>query len=153
MNFPTDLRRIDLNLLVRWMRCWPNATSPAPPSAFHQPAGPVGPARQVAPDLRRPLLPAETSRGMTPTARALAWPRRCARPDLEAVVCHQPSFDPSADVRTFQIAANDNAMTVIGLPLIEKLAAHAGPGVRIARSAPRGGADRQPDGARRGWTC
>ena len=62
-------------------------------------------------------------------ALALAAPLSSALKDLEAVVCHQPSFDPFTDVRTFQLAVNDTAMVVIGLPLIEELAAHAWPGV------------------------
>ena len=45
---------------------------------------------------------------------------RSALKDLEAVVCHQPSFEPFSDVRTFQIAANDNG---------------AAPGETLARSS------------------
>jgi DNA-binding transcriptional LysR family regulator len=137
---PTDLRRIDLNLLVSLdallAEC--NVTRAAERLHLSQPAlsAQLGKLRHIFGDPL--LLPAETGRGMTPTARALALgaPLRSALKDLEAVVCHQPSFDPFTDVRTFQIAANDNAMTVIGLPLIETLAAHAGPGVRIAFRTP-----------------
>ena len=141
MDFhPTDLRRIDLNLLVSLdallAEC--NVTRAAERLHLSQPAlsAQLGKLRHIFGDPL--LLPAETGRGMTPTARALALgaPLRSALKDLEAVVCHQPSFDPFTDVRTFQIAANDNAMTVIGLPLIETLAAHAGPGVRIAFRTP-----------------
>lgn len=137
---PTDLRRIDLNLLVSLdallAEC--NVTRAAERLHLSQPAlsAQLAKLRQIFGDPL--LLPAETGRGMTPTARALALaaPLSSALKDLEAVVCHQPSFDPFTDVRTFQVAANDNAMTVIGLPLIEKLSAHAGPGVRIAFRTP-----------------
>src|SRR5258708_18665005 len=82
-----------------------------------------------------PLLrPAETGRGMTRTARALELmePLHAALKNLEAVVRHQPAFDPHTDTRRFVIAAHDNATAVLGMRLMERLPASAGPGVRVA---------------------
>jgi DNA-binding transcriptional LysR family regulator len=80
------------------------------------------------------LIPAETGRGMTRSTRALELmePLHVALKNLEAVVRHQPSFDPHTDRRNFVIAANDNATAVLGQRLMEQLPTLAGPGVRIA---------------------
>lgn len=131
-----DLRHIDLNLLVSLdallAEC--NVTRAARRLHLSQPAlsAQLARLRQLFGDPL--LLPAETGRGMTPTARALdlAPALHSALKDLESVVQHRPSFDPLTDERVFQIATNDTAMVVIGLPLIEELAARAGPGVRVA---------------------
>ncbi|MDP3671769.1 MAG: LysR family transcriptional regulator [Telluria sp.] len=82
------------------------------------------------------LLPAESGRGMTSTARALALrgPLRSALENLGAVIRSAPAFDPFKDTRTFQVAIGDNATAVMGLPLIERLAANAGENVHIALS-------------------
>ncbi len=135
-----DLRQIDLNLLVSLdallAEC--NVTRAAKRLHVSQPAlsAQLARLRQLFGDPL--LLPAETGRGMTPTARALDLgpALHSALKDLESVVQHKPSFDPFTDVRTFQLAANDTGMVVLGLPLIEKLAAHAGPGIRIAFRVP-----------------
>lgn len=135
-----DLRQIDLNLLVSLdallAEC--NVTRAARRLHISQPAlsAQLARLRQFFNDPL--LLPAETGRGMTPTTRALALgpALHLALKDLEAVVLHQPSFDPATDARTFQLALNDTAMVVIGLPLIEALAAHAWPGVRLAFRVP-----------------
>jgi DNA-binding transcriptional LysR family regulator len=80
------------------------------------------------------LIPAETGRGMTRSALALELmePLHAALKNLEAVVRHQSAFDPHTDTRRFVIAANDNATSVLGLPLMERLSELTGPGVRIA---------------------
>ena len=135
-----DLRQIDLNLLVSLdallAEC--NVTRAARRLHISQPAlsAQLARLRQFFNDPL--LLPAETGRGMTPTARALALgpALHLALKDLESVVLHQPSFDPATDARTFQLAVNDTAMVVIGLPLIEELAAHAWPGVRLTFRVP-----------------
>ena len=122
-----DLRQIDLNLLVSLdallAEC--NVTRAARRLHLSQPALSAQLARLRTLFADPLLLPAETGRGMTPTARALALgpALHLALKDLESVVLHQPSFDPATDVRTFQLAMNDTAMVVIGLPLIEELAA------------------------------
>jgi DNA-binding transcriptional LysR family regulator len=80
------------------------------------------------------LMPAATGRGMTPTARALALagPLHAVLKDLEGVIKQQPSFNPKVDRRSFQIAASDNAVVVLGLPLIERLQSAAGPNIQVA---------------------
>ena len=130
-----DLRQIDLNLLVSLdallTEC--NVTRAARRLHMSQPAlsAHLARLRQVFDDPL--LLPAETGRGMTPTARALALgpALHSALKDLESVVSHRPSFDPRRDERTFHIAVNDTAMMVLGLPLIERVSALAGPGLKI----------------------
>jgi DNA-binding transcriptional LysR family regulator len=131
-----DLRGIDLNLLVSLdaLLAESNVTRAAERLHLTQPAVSTQLARlrQIFGD---PLLiPAETGRGMARSARALALmePLHAALKNLEVVVRHQPAFDPHSDVRRFVIAANDNATSVLGLPLMERLPELAGPGVRIA---------------------
>ena len=131
-----DLRGIDLNLLVSLdaLLAESNVTRAAERLHLTQPAVSTQLARlrQIFGD---PLLiPAETGRGMTRSARALALmePLHAALKNLEVVVRHQPAFDPHSDVRRFVIAANDNATSVLGLPLMERLPELAGQGVRIA---------------------
>lgn len=131
-----DLRQIDLNLLVSLdallAEC--NVTRAARRLHLSQPAlsAQLARLRQIFDDPL--LLPAEAGRGMTPTARALALGPilHSVLKDLESVVQYRPSFDPRTDERSFQLAANDTAMVVLGLPLIEQIASCAGPGVRIA---------------------
>jgi DNA-binding transcriptional LysR family regulator len=79
-------------------------------------------------------MPAESGRGMTPTARALALADslHAALKDLEVVVRRKPSFDPKTDARTFQVVATDNAGVVLGLPMIRRIAACTGCNVRVA---------------------
>ena len=125
-----DLRGIDLNLLVSLdaLLAESNVTRAAERLHLTQ----LARLRQIFGD---PLLiPAETGRGMARSARALALmePLHAALKNLEVVVRHQPAFDPHSDVRRFVIAANDNATSVLGLPLMERLPELAGPGVRIA---------------------
>ncbi|WP_266156337.1 LysR family transcriptional regulator [Dyella silvatica] len=131
-----DLRGIDLNLLLSLdaLLAERNVTRAAACLHLTQPAVSTQLAR-----LRKifddPLLiPAETGRGMVPSARALALvePLRAALKNLEAVVRYRPSFDPHTDSRRFVIAANDQATAVLGLRLMERLPQVAGAGVRVA---------------------
>ena len=131
-----DLRGIDLNLLVSLdaLLSESNVTRAAARLNLTQPAVSTQLARlrQIFGD---PLLiPAETGRGMTRSARALELmePLHVALKNLEAVVRYQPTFDPLTDVRRFVVAAHDNSMAVLGLRLMERLSAIAGRGVQIA---------------------
>ncbi|MFL9868065.1 LysR family transcriptional regulator [Paraburkholderia fungorum] len=131
-----DLRGIDLNLLVSLdaLLAESNVTRAAERLHLTQPAVSTQLARlrQIFGDPL--LLPAETGRGMTRTARALELmePLHTALKNLEAVVRHQSAFDPLTDTRRFVIAAHDNATAVLGMRLMELLPAVAGPGVRVA---------------------
>jgi DNA-binding transcriptional LysR family regulator len=134
-----DLRGIDLNLLVSLdaLLAESNVTRAAERLHLTQPAVSTQLARlrQIFGDPL--LLPAETGRGMTRTARALELmtPLHAALKNLEAVVRHQSAFDPLSDMRRFAIAAHDNATAVLGMRLMERLPALAGPGVRVALKA------------------
>ena len=131
-----DLRGIDLNLLVSLdaLLAESNVTRAAERLHLTQPAVSTQLARlrQIFGDPL--LLPAETGRGMTRSARALELmePLHAALKNLEAVVRHQPAFDPWIDTRRFVISAHDNATAVLGMRLMERLPTLAGPGVRIA---------------------
>src|SRR5579859_6421349 len=131
-----DLRGIDLNLLVSLdaLLAESNVTRAAARLHLTQPAvsTQLSRLRQIFGDPL--LLPAETGRGMTRTARALELmePLHAALKNLEAVVRHQSAFDPLTDTRRFVIAAHDNATAVLGTRLMERLPASAGPGVRVA---------------------
>jgi DNA-binding transcriptional LysR family regulator len=80
------------------------------------------------------LIPAESGRGMVITARALELvdPLRTALQDIQSVVRYRQRFDPRRDSRVFRIAANDNAVALVGLNFMERLPRIAGPGVRVA---------------------
>jgi DNA-binding transcriptional LysR family regulator len=130
-----DLSRLDLNLLVSLdaLLAERNVTKAAARRHISQPAlsAQLARLRQIFNDPL--LLPAESGRGMTPTARALALqgPLRSALKNLDAVIQSEPTFDPFKDARTFRIAIGDNATSAIGLPLIERLAANAGENVHL----------------------
>ena len=131
-----DLRGIDLNLLVSLdaLLSESNVTRAAARLHLTQPAVSTQLARLRAIFGDPLLIPAETGRGMTRSARALELmePLHAALKNLEAVVRHQPSFDPRTDTRRFIVAAHDNSMAVLGLRLMERLSKVAGRGVQIA---------------------
>ena len=79
------------------------------------------------------LLPSETGRGMIPTARALAMQAELREllKGLQTLVRREPAFDPATAQRTFAVATSDNAVLSLGLPLIARVAAQAGPGVQL----------------------
>ncbi|WNL46026.1 LysR family transcriptional regulator [Dyella sp. BiH032] len=135
-----DLRGIDLNLLVTldMLLAERNVTRAATRLHLTQPAVSTQLAR-----LRRvfgdPLLiPAESGRGMVPSAYALAMaePLRAALKDLESVLRYRAGFDPREAKRRFVIAASDNATSVLGIRLMEALSREAGPGVAVAFVVP-----------------
>ncbi|EJL87929.1 transcriptional regulator [Herbaspirillum sp. CF444] len=130
-----NMRGIDLNLLaslhVLLEEC--NVTKAAARLHLTQPAVSTQLAR-LRTIFNDPLLvPAENGRGMIPSAHALtlADPLRTLLAQMENLVNHRSSFDPLIDNRTFRIAASDNATSVLGSALMEKLPEIAGPGVRI----------------------
>jgi DNA-binding transcriptional LysR family regulator len=133
-----DVSSVDLNLLVSLdvLLAESNVTRAAARLHISQPAlsAQLARLRQLFNDPL--LLPAESGRGMIATARAMALrgPLRRALADLGSVINSEASFDPLSQARTFQVAIGDNATTLVGLPLIELLGSHAGPGVQIAMS-------------------
>ncbi|NBA97502.1 LysR family transcriptional regulator [Pseudomonas sp. R5(2019)] len=135
-----SLRQIDLNLLVSLdvLLNERNVTRAAERLHVSQPAmsAQLSRLRRIFDDPL--LLPAETGRGMIPTARALALgtPLRSALKHLDSVISQQPTFDPLLDTRTFHVAASDNATALISLPLIQRLITQVGPEIRIAFRAP-----------------
>ena len=135
-----DVRGLDLNLLLTLdvLLAERNVTRAAERLHLTQPAVSTQLAR-----LRRvfddPLLiPAETGRGMVPSAHALALaePLRAALKDLESVVRYRAAFDPHTAKRRFAVAANDNATSVLGLRLLAMLSREAGPGIGVAFVVP-----------------
>ncbi len=135
-----DLSGIDLNLLMSLDALIEeaNVTRAAARLNISQPAlsAQLTRLRQTFGD---PLLvPSETGRGMIPTARALALkdPLRATLRDLEALVKHTADFQPQTATRAFTIAANDNAVVMLGLDLIDRIQRRAGPGIRIAFRSP-----------------
>jgi DNA-binding transcriptional LysR family regulator len=120
-----DLLRIDVNLLVALdvllQEC--NVTRAAARLSISQPAmsAQLTKLRRLFNDLI--LIPAESGRGMTPTALAIVLHQglSSALDALEVAVSMPLSFDPEHDAHTFKIAASDNAMVAVGLPLVERL--------------------------------
>lgn len=131
-----DMNRIDLNLLVSLdvLLEEANVTRAAGRLKLSQPAlsAQLARLRDLFGDPL--LLPAETGRGMTLTARAagLREPLRAALRDLDRVVTHAPDFDPAQSARAFQIALSDNGVAILGVELVAWIAARAGPGIRVA---------------------
>lgn len=133
-----DFTRIDLNLLVSLdallSEC--NVTKAAARLHISQPAlsTQLAKLRDLFKDPL--LLPAQSGRGMTATARAIALhgPLRSALKSMEAVLQSDAAFDPVKDERTFNIAISDNVVGAVALPLIASLSAAAGENVRAAFS-------------------
>jgi DNA-binding transcriptional LysR family regulator len=135
-----NLARVDLNLLISLdallTEC--NVTKAAARLYISQPAlsAQLAKLRDLFGDPL--LLPAQSGRGMTPTARALTLhgPLRTAIKAMEDVLSDEPSFDPLTDERTFRIAIGDSATGLISLPLIEALATQSGENIRAILSMP-----------------
>jgi len=129
-------KRIDLNLLVSLEALIrdANVSHAATRLNLSQPAlsAQLKRLRELFDD---PLLvPADSGRGMVATARAieLAAPLHDALHTLRTLVDNRTSFDPGTAQRTFRIAANDNAVVVVGLPLMQRVAAWTNPNLRVA---------------------
>ncbi len=157
-----ELSDIDLNLLVSLevllQEC--NVTHAAQRLNVSQPALSAQLARLRVAFNDPLLLPAERGRGMTPTAMGLSLkePLANALQTLEHLVRYQPTFDPKVDSRIFHIAASDNAMVALGVPLLAKLQSYSPHTLRFVFSRPqkdliatqfeRGEIDLLVDGAR-----
>jgi DNA-binding transcriptional LysR family regulator len=134
-----DIRAIDLNLLrsLDVLIEEANVTHAAARLGVTQPGMSAQLSRLRALFHDPLLVPSERGRGMAPTSRALELraPLHAALKDLEAVVRMPPQFDPRKDARTFAIAATDNAVVVLSLPLIERFRQTAGRGIRLSFSS------------------
>jgi DNA-binding transcriptional LysR family regulator len=135
-----DFKGIDLNLLISLDALIEeaNVTRAAARLNISQPAlsAQLARLRHIFGD---PLLvPSETGRGMIPTtrARALKDPLHAMLRELETLVKRSAAFDSMTADRAFTIAANDNAIVMLGLDLIDRLEREAGPGVRVAFRGP-----------------
>ncbi|WP_245639780.1 LysR family transcriptional regulator [Paraburkholderia heleia] len=131
-----DLSGIDLILLVSLdaLLAESNVTRAAMRLNLTQPAvsAQLARLRQLFDD---PLLiPAANGRGMTPTARALELmaPLHAALKTLETVVRRESAFDPLTGTRRFVVAASDQCVAVLGLPLMTEWPRLAGPGLQLA---------------------
>jgi len=124
-----DISRIDLNLLatLKVLLEERNVTHAARRLHISQPGVSAQLARLRTLFGDPLLLPAESGRGMTPTALAqsLALPLSAALRELEQVVSFQPSFAPEQDARTFNLAISDDAQVSVGLGLVAQLQAIA----------------------------
>lgn len=138
----SDLSGIDLNLLISLDALIEeaNVTRAAARLNVSQPAlsAQLARLRHIFGD---PLLvPSETGRGMIATTRALALkhPLNAMLRDLEALVKRSAAFEPLTANRAFTIAANDNAIVMMGLDLIDRIQRAAGPGnpYRVPRPGP-----------------
>ncbi|NWB85871.1 LysR family transcriptional regulator [Pseudomonas gingeri] len=122
-----DLSQVDLNLLVSLeiLLQERNVTRAAQRLDVSQPAmsAQLGRLRTLFNDPL--LLPAESGRGMTPTALALtlAIPLSAALKGLEKVINFQPDFNPCKDSREFNIAMSDDAILAVGIKLVARLQA------------------------------
>lgn len=80
------------------------------------------------------LVPSESGRGMVPTPRAaqLQQPLREALERIDALIGGGEDFDPASAERTFRIAANDNAIAMLGVGLARRLDAVGQGRLRLA---------------------
>ncbi len=84
------------------------------------------------------LVPAENGRGMIPTERALALQPSLhdALSELQSAVADNVGFDPTTSERTFVVAINDNAFTMVGMAAAQTIAKIGGPGIRTSFITP-----------------
>lgn len=85
------------------------------------------------------LVPSERRRGMvlTPRANKLKQPLAEALRDLQAILTSNVQFDAATSSRHFSIATSDNALSMLGLDLVDRLQRGAGPGIRLSFRQPR----------------
>jgi DNA-binding transcriptional LysR family regulator len=84
------------------------------------------------------LIPAENGRGMVATEYALALQPRLHRAllELHGAVAAGVDFNPATSQRTFVVAINDNAFSIIGLPVAQAILEQHGSGLRTSYVAP-----------------
>ncbi|MEO8778783.1 MAG: LysR family transcriptional regulator [Rhodanobacter sp.] len=84
------------------------------------------------------LMPAENGRGMVATEYASALQPRLHRAllELHGAVAAGAHFDPATSQRTFVVAINDNAFSIVGLPVAQIILNQCGSGLRASYVAP-----------------
>lgn len=84
------------------------------------------------------LIPAESGRGMVATEFALALQPKLhhALLELQGAVAASADFDAATSQRIFVVAINDNAFSIIGLPLAPIILGQKAGGVRASYVAP-----------------
>lgn len=143
---PRNIRQADLNLLIALdvMLEERNVTRSAERLGLTQSAASrmLGRLRNTFDD---PLL-VRTSRGLTPTRRALelAGPLREHLAGLEKVLLEGAEFDPRSASRRFCIAANDYVQAILLAPLVAKLQRQA-PRVDFEIRQPTADSERELD--------
>jgi len=146
------MKGVDLNLLraLDAILSERNVTRAAARLAISQPAlsQQLARARVLFDD---PLLvPALSGRGMVPTPRALAIQAslRDALARVDEIVVGGTAFDPLRSRRNFTLLANDNAATIVGVPLMARIRATGARAIRVAFLHPtdRDTADRLEQG-------
>lgn len=128
----TDIRRIDLNLLIALdvLLDERNVTRAAEHLSLTQPTV-SGMLRRLRQLLGDPLF-VRTQRGILPTPRAeaLAAPLKRLLADAEALVAAE-RFDPATAQRTFTISTTDYMQYAVVAPFVAALR-RAAPGIRVA---------------------
>jgi len=85
------------------------------------------------------LIPAENGRGMVATEYALGLQPRLHQALLGlhgAVAAADSEFDPATSQRTFVVAINDNAFSIIGLSVVQSILALRATGLRTSYVVP-----------------
>jgi hypothetical protein len=74
------------------------------------------------------LVPSESGRGMVPTPRALPWPNHCARRCASSGMLSEHLLISTRCAQSaLSIAANDNAVIMLGLEMVKRMDQSGGP--------------------------
>ena len=135
-----DLSRIDLNLLVSLdvLLEEMNVTRAAVRLHISQPATSAQLARLRVIFDDPLLIPIQKGKSMSLTSKAIALqgPLRSALKVIGSVVQSEITFDPLHDERVFRVAASDNSIGVICIPLVSIMAREAGPNIQTSINVP-----------------
>jgi len=84
------------------------------------------------------LVPSQSGRGMVATPRALEIGQRLhgMLSELQSAMAESIPFDPATSERTFTVAINDNAFSIVGLPVAADLLGMNAHGLRMRCVAP-----------------